>query len=426
MNRRRYLALTTASAAGIGLSGCVGDEADEETTSDDADETEADEEDEEETEVTEETPTDSELLGTFDEFDDIDLWEPFQDIGSIESDSDRALVGDQSALIEPNSDGQARIRRALDEPIDISEVVPGLAVTSDDRNIVQMQLQDEDGDYLEFSQQSLPDMPLTRHNFGLTRVRGDPDLSEIVVIQIICWYGDDDDGELWVDDLYFAPNTETGRVMLGFHGGYESHHEEALEILEEYDLPATAFVPTDRLRSDVAVQGDRMTYDQVEDLSDAGWTIASQSALGTPLPDLTGSELESSVTDPIDWLTDRGYEEGAQFMAYPANDYDEESYELVSENYELAFAGRSQSQGYAANPHLCSVVSPDADEAVDVVEWTADRGGVTSVAFYQMEESETIEAVAEMAETLDSLAEDGDLEVIMPADIADNYVYTED
>ncbi len=400
------------------------DNATDDTGSDDsADETETEpegEETEEEDEAEDSEP--SGLVGTFDDFEDLDQWEAFQGIGSIEAEEGTAVEGSQSALLEADDDGQVRARRALDEPIDIRDVVPGVAMTADDRQTVLLQLQDEDGDYVEFSQRVMPDMPLTHHNFGLSRVRGDPDLENIVVLQIISWLGDDG-GQLWVDDFNFVPNTDTGKVMVQFHGGYESHHDEALEVLSEYDIPATAFVPTDRLRSDIAVQGDRMTYDQVADLADAGWTIGSQSALGTPLTGLQGSELESSVTDPIDWLTDQGYDDGAQYLAFPGMEYDEEAYELVQENYELAFAGQSPSQGYARNPHLCSVFSPDAGEAVDILEWTAEYGGISSIAFFNIEEEETVSALEEMAAELDGLLESEELELITPEELASEYVY---
>ncbi|SDQ57774.1 polysaccharide deacetylase family protein [Natronobacterium texcoconense] len=429
MKRRTYLTTTTATVTGLALAGCMGDEADEEDPDvedgdDPGDEEETEEEPEEEEEEVEEE-SDSDLVGTFDDFEDLEPWIAFQDIGSIEADTDRYYDGSQCARLEPSEeDGQVRVRRSLDEPIDIRGVAPGLAMTSNRRGMVRIQLQDADGDYVEYSQQVMEDMPLTRKNFGLTRIRGDPDLSEIHVLQIIRWFGDDAEGQMWVDDFHFVPKPDTGKVMLQFHGGYESHYTEAMSVLQEYDLPATAFVPTDRLRADIAVQGDRLTYDQVGELASAGWTIGSQSAQGIHLGDVSPNELESNVTDPIDWLEEQGYEDGARFFAYPGSEYTEESYDLVSENYDLAFAGQAECQGYASNPHLCSLVAnPEPDEAVTKLDWTAEYGGITSLAFYALEEESSIAALEEAAARIDALVEQGDLEVITPAEMADEYVY---
>ena len=435
MKRRTYLTTATVTATGLVLAGCMGDEEVEEEPGDDDDDVDddvgddenGDEETEEEEEETDEEEdddeTDSDLVGTFDDFETLEPWYDF--IGAIEADTSRYYDGSQSALLTPSDDdGQVRVRRELDEPIDVSEVAPGLAMAADNGGTVLIQLQDSDGDYVEFSQGVRPEMPLVRHNFGLTRVRGEPDLTEVTLLQIIRWFGDDAEGELWVDDFHFVPKPTTGKVMLQFHGGFETHYTEGLSILEAYDLPATVFVPTDRIRPDDPASGDRLTEAQVETLADAGWTIGSYSARGMFLDDAGPTELESDVVDPIDWLEEHGYEDGARFFAFPGMRYDQESYELVQEHYDLAFAGQSPSQGYAANPHLCSVASsPDPGEATALLDWTAELGGITTIPFYRLEESESIEALEETAAHLDELVSAGDLDVITPQEMADEYVY---
>ncbi|TYT61264.1 polysaccharide deacetylase family protein [Natrialba swarupiae] len=434
MRRRTYLTTTTATIGGLTIAGCMGDEATDDDPGDgngDRDDDSSETTDTDEDDAPEEDETDEEdeptpgLVGTFDDFETLEEWMAFQDIGSLEADTDRAYDGSQSARLTPREDdGQVRIRRSLDEPIDVRDVTPGLAMTADNRGIVRIQLQDEDGDYVEYSQQVLPDMPLVRKNFGLTRVHGDPDPSEIIVLQVICWFSDDTESQVWVDDFHFVPTPETGKVMLQFHGGYETHYTDAFPVLEEYDLPATAFVPTNRLRPDAAVAGDRLLYDQVDELDDAGWTIASQSARGVHLGGVNPNELESNLTDSIDWLTEHGYEDGARFFAFPGSEYTADSYELVQEHFDLAFAGQTQSQGYAGNPHLCSLVAnPDPEEAAGLIDWTAEWGGITSLAYYQLEESDALTSLEEAASALDERAAAGDVEVITPTEMADNYVF---
>ncbi|TYL38874.1 polysaccharide deacetylase [Natronococcus pandeyae] len=428
MDRRTYLATGVA----IALGGCTelggpgesdtndehSSDSDESTGGTASDSDDADDSDEDDY---------PELVGTFDDFEDLDEWWTWQDIGSLQADASRSYDGSQSALLTSSteSDGQVRIRRELDEPIDVRDVAPGIATATDtDQGVVRIQLQDEDAHYVEYSQQIQGDMPLTRTNFGITRVRGEPDLSKVVVLQIIRWFGDDAEGQQWVDDFHFVPNIDPGKVMLQFHGGYETHYTEALSRLEEYDFPATAFVPTGRLRSDPAVEGDRLTRDQLDELAAANWTIGAQPATGMPLGNVDSDRLEDVIVDPIDWLSGEGYEDGARFFAFPASRYTEESYELVKEHYDLAFAGRSRSQGYAGNPHLCSrATASSPEEATELLDWTVEWGGITTIAFHQLDDPTALEALDETLASLEEHASAGDLEVITPAEMADEYVY---
>ncbi|WP_255192928.1 polysaccharide deacetylase family protein [Natronobeatus ordinarius] len=434
MKRRTYLTTATVTATGLVLAGCAGgespDDGDDDVGDDDGledengdEELEDEEESEGEDEDEESDGDHSELVGTFDDFEALDPWYEF--IGSIDAETEFYYEGSQSALLGPREDdGQVRVRRELDDSIDVTDVAPGLAMAADRTGTVLIQLQDSDGDYVEYSQRVRPGLPLVRHNFGLTRVRGAPDLTEVTLLQIIHWFGEDVEGSLWVDDFHFVPRPTTGKVMLQFHGGFETHYTEGLSILEEYDLPATVFVPTDRIRPDDQASGDRLTEAQVETLAGAGWTIGSYSARGAPLDEAGSTERESDIVDPIDWLEEHGYEDGARFFAFPGSRYDAESYQLVQEHYDLAFAGDARSQGYAANPHLCSVASsPDAGEAAELLDWTAELGGITTIPFYRLEESESIEGLEETAAHLDELVSAGELDVITPQEMADEYVY---
>ncbi|MDG5760445.1 polysaccharide deacetylase family protein [Natronococcus sp. A-GB1] len=436
MDRRTYLAIGAATV----LAGCTelggpgepdtsderaddgGTEPSDETPDDDENSEDGDEEGDSEDE--EEFP---ELVGTFDDFEDLEEWWEWQDIGTLEADSSRASLGSQSALLTSSADsrGQVRVRRELEEPIDVREVAPGLDLATDtDSGVVRIQLQDADAHYVEYSQGFAGGTSLTRHNFGITRIRGEPDLSKVVVLQVIRWFGDDTEGRQWVDNFHFVPRPTQGTVLLQFHGGYETHYTEALPRLEDAELPATAFVPTARLRENEAAEGDRLTREQVDDLAAAGWTIGAQSANGQPLDGVDPNALEDAVVDPIDWLAEAGYGDGTRVFAYPGSTYTDESVELVRDNYDLAFAGRSRSQGYAGNPHLCSMAeTPDPDDAADLLEWTAEWGGITAIPFYELDGESALEALEETVRALEEYLEAGELEVITPAEMAEKYVY---
>ncbi len=356
------------------------------------------------------------LVGTFDDFESLEPWEAYQDIGSITATTAYAATGSQSALLEPRSDdGQVRVRRELDEPIDVRGVAPGVAMAADRDARVRLQLQDSDGHYVEFSRQVRAGMPFVRDNFGLSRVSGDPDLSRVEVLQIVSWIGEDG-GNLLVDDFYFVPTVETGTVCLHLYGGHASHYSEALSILEDADadIQPTAFVPTDRIGED-----DRLSLSALETLSAAGWTIGSYGARGTSFS-ATGETMEAAIASPTEWLTEYGFDDGPRVLAVPGSQYTADAYRTAREYYDLAFAGWGVSQGYPADPHRCAVVTdPDADEATTLLEWTATQGGFTTLAFTSLSSEAERDAFAEVVSTLETMIEADDLAVGTPSDLLD-------
>jgi hypothetical protein len=443
MDRRMYL--VAAAGATAGIAGCTAlggpGESDDENRGDDenrddggsandeapeTDDSDDGDDADDGVDESEEYPT---LVGTFDDFEDLDEWWEWQDIGSLEADTDRAYEGSQSALLtsSPESDGQVRVRRELDEPIDVREVAPGLALATDtDQGVVRIQLQDENINYVEYSTQFSGGGSLTPENFGVTRVRGDPDLSEVVVLQVIRWFGDDAEGRQWVDDFHFVPKPDRGAVLLQFYGGHGSHHTEALPRVSASDFPATAFVTPDRLREDQTDDGDRLTREQLKDLADAGWTIGALPGTSGRLDDDGDDDwLEATIVEPIEWLADEGYAEDGRFFAYPnARATDESAAALVREHYDLAFAGRSQAQGYAGNPHRCSVLdSPTESEAAEALEQTARWNGITSLGFSDLDDDAEQAVLEEVLERLERYVSAGELDVITPTTMAEEYVY---
>ncbi|APX95840.1 polysaccharide deacetylase family protein [Natronorubrum daqingense] len=419
MNRRTYLttglALGATGFAGVGLGQTEGVD-EEDVIGEDPDDDD---------EFADAGPASPPPTGTFDDFETLERWRVRQDIGSFDVDTDRYYEGSQSVVFEADDEGQTRIRRTLNDPIDIRTVAPGLAVASERGSVVRIQLQDADGDYVEYSQRVLDGMPLTRKNFGLTRIRGDPDLSEIFVLQIVHWGDEDADGvQLWVDDFHFVPKPETGRVMLQFHGGYESHYTVALSLLEEYGVTGSAFVPPERIGTESGNGENRLTEGQIASLAGADWTIGSYAARGSHLDGGSSSELAAEIVGPTEWLEDGGYADDGRFFAYPGAVYSEASYELVAEHYDLGFAGSARAQGYAGNPYLCSLTSsPEPFEAADVVEWTAEHGGITAIPFYEIDDEDSYEALEETVSRIAELEAAGHLETISPVEMAEEYVY---
>ncbi|WP_254862716.1 polysaccharide deacetylase family protein [Halovivax gelatinilyticus] len=427
MDRREYLSMAVVTSC-LSVVGCTGTgETEAESTTEtenpdldrptlDPDET-RDETDEDEDEDETEEPDDVHpLVGTYDDFESLDHWIEY--LGTMGPDRDRSSLGSQSVLMRPNDERTARLRWELDEPIDVRGVTPGIAVTADGPGWTMIQLQDADNNYNEFGQFVPGGTPFVRKNFGLTRVRGDPDPSRVTVIQFVRWYVGDS-SRFWVDDLHFVPRPDHSAVALIFRGGHESHHQHALSLLESNGLDATALVPTER----IGAGGAMMTADQVGDLDRSGWTVGSYGATGRALVGLGDGQLDREIDQSAAWLDERGFAGGPSVVGFPDGRYDAASYERVTSAYDLGFAARSRSQGYAGNPHLWTVAeSPsNAEDAIELVDWAADIGGITAIPFDALPGDSLAALEATIARVTERVTA-GDLEVITPADMVDQYV----
>ncbi|MFC3960060.1 polysaccharide deacetylase family protein [Halovivax cerinus] len=409
MKRRTYLTTATATTA-VAIAGCTSGDDDPANESDD-DIGDFDDDD------PSETP--DELAGTWDDFESLADWTATK--GSMEADTGRSVTGSQSVRISADSDARGRIVKSLSAPLDCSEVVPGLAMASESSNAPAIQLWDENGHKAQYRQQTDPENPFVRRNFGLSKMGGEVDLSRIGEIHIVHWLGDDGEGDLWVDDLFFSPRSQNGQVMVQFHGGYESEYELAYPVLDEHDLPATTFVATQRVRESRNAEGDRLTTEQLDELAGAGWTVGSYASRGLRLPDLDEGDRESEVRESAAWLEDNGYD--ARFFAFPGGRFDEASYEAATDQYDLAFAGRFPAQGHAANPHLCTrVANPDPETAANLVDWTAEVGGITSIAFSHVDD-DVVASLEAIASSVSDHRDADDLSLISPAQMADEYVF---
>ncbi|GAB3021653.1 polysaccharide deacetylase family protein [Natronobiforma cellulositropha] len=422
MKRRTYLTAATATTATLAIAGCLGGDDEPDEPDDSTNETDDHDDDpitDDEPEAEEEEEPDIEV-DSFDDFEDLEHWEAA--VGSVSADTDHYYTGSQSARLDPSGADQARIVRELEDPIDCSDTVPGMAVAAEGTVAPIIQLIDDDGDRIDFRQQVQGGLSLMRYNFGISGVHGDPDLSEIVEVQIIYWTGDEPGGNLWVDDLYFVERPSEGKVMVQFDGAYETVHSHAYPVLSEYDIDATVFAPTGRIREDPEHEGDRLTEDQLEELYDSGWTVGSYAAHGLDMTALESREQDEEIEDAVEWLEDHGYGDGARYFSYPSGRYDETTLELVEDHHELGFAGRYPVTGYVVNPLLCSRMDdPSPDDARTVLEWTAEYGGITTLVYYGLRDESRSNFEAAMSH-LDELVSDGDLEVITPAELEESYV----
>lgn len=354
--------------------------------------------------------------GTFDDFEDLSKWTVMA--GSLDADTDRVYTGSQSARVTADEDDErAMIKREFESPRDLSDEWPALALAADrDVNAV-VQLTDADGNRYLLRTSVAGDLPLAPHDLGVHDAVGEPDLSEIVHVKISFWVGEGRSLTMWCDDLHFVSRPDTGKVMIQFDDGFETT-AAAHSVLEKYDVPATAFVNTGRVGDD-----GRLDADQLRALADDGWTVASQGATGADLSQWDESSQKDDLETAKAWLDDNGFGDGADYFAYPLNRFDETTLDLVADHHDLAFASGYPVHGDVANPHrVPRAVHPSADEARTLLDRTAKVRGITTITYRELDR----DGLAALESTISHLADlesAGDLEVVLPKDIAANHVH---
>lgn len=362
MRRRSYLA---AAAAGA-FAGCLATDGDDPSNGDDGD-------DDAEAVA---GPDDGE---TFDDFERLGNWSVVA--GSLHRVTEDAVAGSQSALLRSDGEDRVRIVRELSPPVDFSGLWPGLSLATDAPASPTVRLVDDDGDWVDFRHRPGANTELVRANFGIDDVEGEPELERTAEIVVDQWVGEET-SQLWIDDLRFLSGPATGRVMIGFDGGFEEEYTVGLPILEEFGYPATTFVNTETLREEAHHEGGRLAVPQLEGLADAGWTVASRGALEAEYPTLTEEEQAALIEEAVDWLEGRGFGDGAAYFSYPRGGYDDRTLELVESAHELGFASGFPAAARIGNPLLCpKLVEPDVETAKAAIDRTAAFGGITALCY---------------------------------------------
>ncbi len=416
MDRRAYLAMTATAATAMCLSGCSGSEPSESNGSSSPSEDESYEDD------GEVVPASGVVEpGSEDDFEDLSNWS--EGAGSLSADSDSSLIGSQSARLEVGSStSTGRISKTFDEPIDVSNVVPGVAVTAESIVSPWIRLLDEDGNRIDYRRTVTGDIPFMRYNFGINELDDKFDETAVTEVQLQLWTAEDTARTVWFDDFHFVPRPETGKVMIQFDDTHVTDHTEALPLLEEYGYEAVTFINPDYVGRD-GTDYPRLSESQLEDLHDAGWCLSNHTVTHANLSDLDRDEQEAEIRDGKEWLEERGYDEGAKYFAYPFGDFDATTVDLVGEYHEIGFAGGRPVQGYTSNTALASRISePDRERAEIEFERTARMPGITCVFYHELED-ELLTDFEDMLEVLSEYESAGEIDVILPQDIEREFLF---
>jgi len=348
--------------------------------------------------------------GVLDDFEDTSRWTTIG--GTLSADEETYLTGSQAARLEAGvSDERAGIVRQFDQPIDLSDRTLSLALRADELVYPWIQLVDDDGNRMDLRTSVRGDFPFKQYDFGVESVTGPVDLTTVTELRIIEYVGESE-RTVWCDSLRFVDRLDTGTVMIQFDDGNVTDYTQALPILERYGYQAVTFVNPGTIGSDA-----HLTLEQLSALHDAGWTVGSHSYDHVSLPAQDVSTQEDQIRESKKWLIDHGFEDGAEYFAYPYTDYDETTCSLVDEYYTLGFAGGFPAGGYVMNPlelhRLGDLNAADARDAIDAaVQWN----GITQLFFHWLG-GDTLDEFEQTIEYIHDQEQAGELNVISPADL---------
>ncbi|WP_331232918.1 polysaccharide deacetylase family protein [Natronorarus salvus] len=357
------------------------------------------------------------------DFEDLEEWElPASD---ATLDGETSLTGGSSVRFEVGrEENWARLERTgLD--LDLSEhrlsLVTRVHAPDVPGQSVDVVLTDREGTELRLRgriRKTGTDTTLMPLDLGIREWDPDApiDLASVERLRVQSRFDDETGGELWVDALYATPLPETPVLTIHWDDGYLSQYTEGFPIQREYGIPATTFVvPTYIGRDD-----ERLTLDQLHELQDEGWDVSSHLYHHDNLTELPPEEQETQIRDAKEWLVDNGFEEGAEYFAYPYGEHDQSSYDLVEEYHTFGLIGSEPGYGRPRNlPALGRTSERTIEDASAYVDTLVEWGGYGGLFWHRIPDETPIAEFDEIMATIAERRDDGDIAVVTLSELDD-------
>jgi peptidoglycan/xylan/chitin deacetylase (PgdA/CDA1 family) len=350
-------------------------------------------------------------------FEDLSFWQPQAKV-TLEADTETVYQGTQSARIAGYS---GSIVREFPVPMDLSNKDLSLAVKLDkpEPTNLRIWLEDSNGNQTRLIQQLNQNHPDTwmRINPSINSV--DADMSSIESM-LITLDGDGANKQYWVDDIRFHDKVaKKGQVMLSFDDIHASVYHLAFPIMEEHGLKGVLAVSPDVIGND-----GRMTKDEIQELHDAGWEIASHSNDLQGLYGLRRSAQKKKIERAKRLIKENGWGDSTAFM-YPGGGCDQNTVELVRENHELgylAFKGSEKglSQSALMGPMFVNRSRPDTPEAVtNQLDVATAYKGMYNIYLHVIgdDSPHTKQEFRKTCEQIAKYRDEGKVEVVQPSDV---------
>lgn len=355
-------------------------------------------------------------------FDNPDAWSPDSNV-KAEPDTQNTYGGGQSLHV---TGGAGTIRRKFPVPLDLTNKDISLAFDIPAKmrpTNIRIWFKDTKGSWVKLIQEIDTKHPdgWIRINPSINDAAGSTLKMESVLITI-----DGKKGtpmEYWVDEIRFHEKmAQKGQVMFSFGTISESIYTKVFPVMQDHGMKGVLAVPPDRIGNN-----GRMTKEQIDEMHDAGWEIASQSNNFRSLYGLSKATQEKRVKYAKEQLKKLGYGDVKAFV-YPNGQCDQNSLEVVKKYHDFGFLSfngseKGLSQSALMNPVFINRSRPNTPEAVEnQLKEVAPYRGLYNIYMHSLstETHKTQNNQSElraMCNVVEEYVNDGKVEVVLPSDL---------
>lgn len=371
--------------------------------------------------TTERTTTTQPVADTtvLDDFESLSEWTV--ESGRAVADSETSYAGSQSARLE-RENGPVRLTRNLDLDLSTSNLSIAFKMQSSGNAVVDLILYAPDRENSLALGEGVREENSGnwfRLDPGANSVNGLPDMKTVEKLEIHV-RGGGPDTKFWVDDLRRTPAPEKGHAVLFFDDGLASAHTIGSKVLSEYDMPATVSTVTSRVGDD-----GYLTVDQMKDLQEQGWEMASHTHSSVNLQNISRLTAEQEIVNAKEWLVDHGFETGSRWLVYPYGNFTDSVADFASEYHDLAFRYMGpRSAGSGPITHDMSVSRGDGTD-LDIAKRMVDLGDLYNdielFTFHDVGGGDGLSMSRSEFEEFVAYLADSPLEVITPSTLYDQF-----
>jgi peptidoglycan/xylan/chitin deacetylase (PgdA/CDA1 family) len=207
-----------------------------------------------------------------------------------------------------------------------------------------------------------------------------------------------------------------GVITVTFDDGFRSVHERAFPILEGLGIKANVAVVTQAVDESWP---DFLDLDQLTDLHDAGWAVASHSVSHARLDTISMAQVHRELSESRSWIEAQGFR-GSGVFVVPYHEWNESVRDAVAEHYVLArgrglWKGAVETEVEWIPEDRMDLSALDVDwyglESEEELDWlretlarAVEEGGYFELYFHRVEEGQVeaftrvVEVVAEFSE----------------------------
>ncbi len=230
-----------------------------------------------------------------------------------------------------------------------------------------------------------------------------------------------DEGTTWVrlglgsvQDSVEITVAHRGAITVTFDDGWRTVYENAWPLFQEFDIRGNIGVYTEAVGFPAY-----MTEAHLDELHDAGWSMASHTVSHDTLTTLSAGDLDYELRASQQWLVDRGYR-GTNVLIVPYHEF-EEPERIAASAYYTAARGKSANEftpdslvsWMPSNPYLLRGIDAESlpyttvagrDRLRTLLQRTADEGAFLDVYFHMIP-PENVAALRATLEVLDEFRE---------------------